>query len=54
MRRKRPLHDRKGLDSKQDELVQAHYFAAAVLLAAAAGFLAFVFALNCVFDFSRF
>ena len=45
--------DRNRLESKQNEVVKAHYIAAAVLIAAAAGFLALVFALNHAFDFSR-
>jgi hypothetical protein len=46
--------DLNRLESKQNEVVKAHYIAAAVLLAAAAGFLALVFALDRAFDFSRF
>ena len=44
----------KSLEREQDEKVTAHYVGAAVLLAAAAGFLALVFALDRIFDFSRF
>jgi hypothetical protein len=48
------LEDRKKLESKQNELIKAHYAGAVVLLVAAAGFLALVFVLNRAFDFSRF
>ena len=49
------MHDvRKNSDSKQNEVVKAHYFGAVVLIAAATGFLALVFILNRAFDFSRF
>jgi uncharacterized membrane protein len=48
------LEDRKKLESKQNELIKAHYVGAVVLLVAAAGFLALVFILNRAFDFSRF
>jgi hypothetical protein len=54
MRNKKLLEDRKSLESRQNEVVKAHYIGAAVLIAAAAGFLALVFTLNCAFDFSRF
>lgn len=46
--------DRNRLESKQNEVVKAHYIAAAVPIAAAAGFLVLVSALNRAFDFSRF
>jgi hypothetical protein len=48
------LEDRKKLESKQNEIIKAHYAAAIILLLAAAGFLALVFVLNEAFDFSRF
>lgn len=48
------LEDRKRADSAQKELDAANYVAAIVLLTAAALFLLLVFALNSVFDFSRF
>jgi hypothetical protein len=41
-------------DSKQNEVVKAHYIGAVILIAAAAGFLVLVFVLNRAFDFSRF
>jgi len=40
--------------SKQKEVVKAHYVGATILIAAAAGFLLLIFALNRVFDFGRF
>jgi hypothetical protein len=46
--------DWKKLESKQNELIKAHYLGAVVLLVAAAGFLALVFVLSRAFDFSRF
>jgi hypothetical protein len=48
------IEDRKNLESKQNELIKAHYAGAIVLLGAAAGFLVLVFILNRAFDFSRF
>jgi hypothetical protein len=54
MPKKNFLEDRKKLESKQNELIKAHYAGAVVLLVAAAGFLALVFVLNRAFDFSRF
>ncbi|HET7164842.1 MAG TPA: hypothetical protein VFI94_06835 [Pseudolabrys sp.] len=54
MPKKDSLEDRKKLESKQNELIKAHYAGAVVLLVAAAGFLALVFILNRTFDFSRF
>jgi hypothetical protein len=45
---------RKSLSPKQREIVKAYYIGAAVLLAAAAGFLVFVFVLNRAIDFTRF
>jgi hypothetical protein len=49
------MHDiRKNPDSGQHEVVKAHYLGAAVLVAAATGFLALVFILNQAFDLSRF
>jgi hypothetical protein len=50
---KPPLEEREDLDSKQEEVVQAQYVAAAILLAAAAVFLALVFAVDRAVDFSR-
>jgi len=44
----------KSLEREQDEKVTAHYVGAAVLLAAAAVFLALIFALDRFSDFSRF
>jgi hypothetical protein len=54
MPKKSFLEDRKKLESKQNELIKAHYAGSVVLLVAAAGFLALVFVLNRAFDFSRF
>ena len=54
MPNKNLLKARKNLEPKQREVVKAHYFGAAVLLAAAAGFLLLVFVLDRAFDFSRF
>ena len=54
MPNKEELEGRKRADSAQKELEAAHYVGAIILLAAAAGFLLLVFALNRVFDFSRF
>jgi len=48
------VEDRKRLESKQDEIVKAHYAGAMILLLAAAGFLALVLVLNDALDFSRF
>jgi hypothetical protein len=45
---------RKSLESKRNEIVRAHYVGAAALIAAAAGFLVFIFVLDRVFDFNRF
>ena len=45
---------RKSVESKQNEIVKAHYVGAAVLMIAATAFLMFVFALDRVFDLSRF
>jgi hypothetical protein len=45
---------RKSLESKRNEIAKAHYVGAAILIAAAAGFLVFVFVLDRAFDFSRF
>lgn len=45
---------RKSLSPKQREIVTVYYIGAAVLLAAAAGFLVFVFILDRAIDFSRF
>ena len=44
----------KSVESKQNEIVEAHHVGAAVLTIAAAAFLVFVFALDRVFDLSRF
>jgi len=41
-------------DSKQDEVVKAHYVGAILLTVAAAGFLVLVFVLDRAFDFGRF
>ena len=54
MPNKEELEDRKRANSAQKELEAAHYVGAIVLLVAAIGFLLLVFALNRVFDFSRF
>jgi hypothetical protein len=54
MPNKNELEDRKNADSIQKEAEKAHYVGAAILLAAAAGFLLLVFSLNRAFDFSRF
>jgi hypothetical protein len=51
---RRLLDERKNLESRQKEVVKAHYAGAAILIAAAIGFLVLVFALNRVFEFSRF
>jgi hypothetical protein len=50
----RELKDRERADSAHEEIEAAHYVGAIILFAAAAGFLLLVFALNRVFDFSRF
>ena len=54
MSNRKLVESRKRQDSNGTEAVKAHYTAAAVLLAAAIAFLALAFALNRVFDFSRF
>jgi hypothetical protein len=54
MPNKNPLEVEKSLELKQCEVMKAHYIGAAVLLVVATGILAFVFALNRAFDFSRF
>jgi len=54
MPNKEELENRRRADSAQKEIEAAHYVGAAILLAAAAGFLFLVFSLNRVFDFSRF
>jgi len=41
-------------DAKQNEVVKTHYLGAIILIAAAEGFLVFIFALDRVVDFSRF
>ena len=48
------LNDRKKCESKQNEIVKAHYAGAVILLLASAGFLVLVFVFNRVLDFSRF
>jgi len=45
---------RNSADSTLTELAMAHYVGAAILLAAADGFLLLVFSLNRVVDFSRY
>jgi len=50
----RNLLKERELERRRLEFVTSHYIAAPVLLAAAAGFLVLVFALNRVFDFERF
>jgi hypothetical protein len=54
MPNKNCLDDREKRESKQNEIVKAHYAGAIILLLAAAGFLVLVFVLNRVLDFSRF
>ncbi len=54
MPNKEELEDRKRADSAQKEIEAAHYVGAVILVALAAGFLLLAFALNRVFDFSRF
>jgi len=54
MPNKNSLEVCKSSAPKQDDAVTAHFIGAAVLLAAAAGFLAYIFALDRVFDFSLF
>jgi hypothetical protein len=54
MPNKNCLDDRKKRESKQHEIVKAHYAGAIILLLAAAGFLVLVFVFNRVLDFSRF
>lgn len=44
----------KKSDSKQNEVVKAHYLGAVVLIAAVTGFLVLVLTLNRAIDFSRF
>ena len=45
---------RKSLELKRNEIVKAHYVGAVVLIAAAAGFLVLIFALDRAFDLGRF
>jgi hypothetical protein len=54
MPNKNGLDDWKRCESKQNEIVRAHYAGALILLLAAAGFLLLVFVFNRVLDFSRF
>ena len=54
MPNRKVLSVRKRLSPKQREIVKAYYIGAAVLLAAAAGFLVIVVTLNQAIDFSRF
>jgi hypothetical protein len=54
MPNKNCLDDRKTCETKQNEIVKAHYAGAAILLFAAAGFLVLVLVFNQVLDFSRF
>jgi len=54
MTNRRLLDDRKNIESKQKEVLKAHYVGAAILIAAAAVFLVVVFGLDRAFDFSRF
>jgi hypothetical protein len=54
MPNKEELEDRKRAASAQKEFEAAHYVGAVILLVAAAGFLLLAFALNRIFDLSRF
>ncbi|HXZ21264.1 MAG TPA: hypothetical protein VEH78_00700 [Pseudolabrys sp.] len=54
MTNRRLLNERKNLESKQQEVVKAHYVGAVILIAAAVAFLLLVFAVSRVIDFSRF
>lgn len=54
MPNKEKLEARKNVDSTLKELAMAHCIGAAILLAAASGFLLLVFGLNRVVDFSRY